>query len=244
MVAAGGVLGREELWPRRLEQVVAATRRRAGDPPGWGLEQWRLLMRHAVVFPELAVVAQALLDPSVQELTVRQAAGGLGRDAGLSDGVVAALSERLGRDWLGGVEAQAAPGALVYWAQAPARQRRRPAGCAPRQDDHRYRVWWVPVAHRPAEASSALQQLAASSDRDRAEHAGETGAPACRTELVANPVDRGKKGSKLHVLSDAQGIPLAIAVSGATMHDSLTLKPLILGIPAVRSRRGHGDSGP
>ncbi|MGX1887499.1 IS5 family transposase [Streptomyces sp. NPDC055287] len=52
-----------------------------------------------------------------------------------------------------------------------------------------------------------------------------------------NPVDRGKKGSKLHVLSDAQGIPLAVAVSGANMHDSLALKPLIRGIPAVRSRR-------
>lgn len=53
-----------------------------------------------------------------------------------------------------------------------------------------------------------------------------------------NPVDGGKKGSKLHVLSDAQGVPLAVAVSGANMHDSLALKPLILGIPAVRSRRG------
>lgn len=53
-----------------------------------------------------------------------------------------------------------------------------------------------------------------------------------------NPVDRGKKGSKLHVLSDAQGVPLTVAVSGANMHDSLALKPLILGIPAIRSRRG------
>ncbi|GHC95885.1 hypothetical protein GCM10010313_01450 [Streptomyces violarus] len=53
-----------------------------------------------------------------------------------------------------------------------------------------------------------------------------------------NPADRGKKGSKRHVLSDAQDIPLAVAVSGANMHDSLALKPLIRGIPAVRSRRG------
>ncbi|MFE2992909.1 IS5 family transposase [Streptomyces sp. NPDC059262] len=53
-----------------------------------------------------------------------------------------------------------------------------------------------------------------------------------------NPVDGGKKGSKLHVLSDVQGIPLAVAVSGANMHDSLALKPHIRGIPAVRSRRG------
>ncbi|WP_374229054.1 IS5 family transposase [Streptomyces sp. DH8] len=53
-----------------------------------------------------------------------------------------------------------------------------------------------------------------------------------------NPVDRGKKGSKLHVLSGAQGLPLAVAVSGANLHDSQAFKPLIPGIPAVRSRRG------
>ncbi|MFD5559032.1 transposase [Streptomyces sp. NPDC127068] len=53
-----------------------------------------------------------------------------------------------------------------------------------------------------------------------------------------NPVDRGRKGSKLHVLSEAQGLPLAVAVSGANLHDSQAFKPLFLGIPAVRSRRG------
>ncbi|AIA08087.1 transposase, IS4 [Streptomyces noursei] len=53
-----------------------------------------------------------------------------------------------------------------------------------------------------------------------------------------NRVDRGKKGRKRHALSDAEGIPLAVAASGANMHDSLALKPLIRGIPAVRSRPG------
>ncbi|MGC5343777.1 IS5 family transposase [Streptomyces sp. DT171] len=53
-----------------------------------------------------------------------------------------------------------------------------------------------------------------------------------------NPVDRGKKGSKLHVLSEAQGIPLAVAVSAANTNDTLGLKPLVLGIPAIRSRQG------
>lgn len=53
-----------------------------------------------------------------------------------------------------------------------------------------------------------------------------------------NPVDRGKKGSKLHVLSEAQGLPPAVAVSGANLHDSQAFRPLILGVPAVRSRRG------
>lgn len=45
------------------------------------------------------------------------------------------------------------------------------------------------------------------------------------------------------MLSDAQGIPLAVAVSGANTHDSLALKPLIRGIPAVRSRRTRTRSG-
>nr|WP_241028811.1 IS5 family transposase [Streptomyces verrucosisporus] len=53
-----------------------------------------------------------------------------------------------------------------------------------------------------------------------------------------NPVDRGKKGSKLHVLSDAPGLPLTLGVSGANVHDSQALLPLVAGIPAVRSRRG------
>ncbi|MFF0477519.1 transposase [Streptomyces sp. NPDC004284] len=53
-----------------------------------------------------------------------------------------------------------------------------------------------------------------------------------------NPVDRCEKGSKLHVLSEAQGLPLTVAVSGANLHGSQAFKPLILGVPAVRSRHG------
>ncbi|MFI6475984.1 transposase [Streptomyces sp. NPDC050516] len=63
-------------------------------------------------------------------------------------------------------------------------------------------------------------------------------APKGGSLVGPNPVDRGKKGSELHVLSDAQGVSFTVAVSGANMHDSLALKPLILGIPAIRSRRG------
>ena len=37
-----------------------------------------------------------------------------------------------------------------------------------------------------------------------------------------------RRGSKLHVLCEAQGIPLAVAVSGANTQDSLALKPLKL----------------
>lgn len=40
------------------------------------------------------------------------------------------------------------------------------------------------------------------------------------------------------MLSEGQGIPPAVAVPAANTHDSQALKPLIRGIPAIRSRRG------
>jgi transposase len=53
-----------------------------------------------------------------------------------------------------------------------------------------------------------------------------------------NPVDRGKSGSKIHVLSDRAGVPLSVAVSAANTNDSYALKPLVMAIPAIKSRRG------
>lgn len=42
----------------------------------------------------------------------------------------------------------------------------------------------------------------------------------------------------MHVLTDGGGIVLAVAVTGANVHDSQALKPLVMAIPALRSRRG------
>ncbi|MBE1463780.1 hypothetical protein H4W33_002792 [Kibdelosporangium phytohabitans] len=53
-----------------------------------------------------------------------------------------------------------------------------------------------------------------------------------------NPVDRGKTGLKIHVLTDRAGIPLPVAVSAANTNDSSALKPVVMAIPAVKSRRG------
>ncbi|MEV8424550.1 IS5 family transposase [Streptomyces niveus] len=44
-----------------------------------------------------------------------------------------------------------------------------------------------------------------------------------------SPVDRGKPGSKMHVLSDANGLPLLVGISAANTHDSLALKPMVEG---------------
>jgi transposase len=53
-----------------------------------------------------------------------------------------------------------------------------------------------------------------------------------------SPVDRGKPGSKIHALSDRGGLPISVGVSAANTHDSRALKPLVMAIPAIKSRRG------
>ena len=85
--------------------------------------------------------------------------------------------------------------------------------------------------------------------RDRLrEHAG----PEKGGLTGPNPVDRGKYGSKIHLITERTGLPLSIGISGANVHDSQALIPLVKGIPPVRSRRGprrrkpgklHADKG-
>nr|WP_189220222.1 IS5 family transposase [Streptomyces ruber] len=67
-----------------------------------------------------------------------------------------------------------------------------------------------------------------------------------------DPTDRGKPGSKIHLITDRNGVPLSLDISGANTHDSLGLQPLVRGIPPIRSRRGprrrrpaklHADKG-
>lgn len=50
-----------------------------------------------------------------------------------------------------------------------------------------------------------------------------------------NPTDRGKAGSKLHLVIDGQGTPLALTVTGANIHDSRQLEATVQAIPGVRS---------
>lgn len=54
-----------------------------------------------------------------------------------------------------------------------------------------------------------------------------------------NPTDRGKLGSKHHLVTDAQGIPLATTLTGANAHDVTQLVPLVDSIPPVRGKPGH-----
>lgn len=53
-----------------------------------------------------------------------------------------------------------------------------------------------------------------------------------------NPTDRGKLGSKIHLITGRNGLPLSLGISGANVHDSQGLQPLVRGIPPICSRRG------
>ncbi len=54
-----------------------------------------------------------------------------------------------------------------------------------------------------------------------------------------SPVDRSKPGSKHHVITDANGIPLASSVTAANVNDITEMAPLFNRIPAVAGKVGH-----
>jgi transposase len=54
-----------------------------------------------------------------------------------------------------------------------------------------------------------------------------------------NPTDRGKAGSKHHLLTDAKGVPLSFALTGANIHDSTQLVPMLAAIDGVRGKVGR-----
>jgi IS5 family transposase len=54
-----------------------------------------------------------------------------------------------------------------------------------------------------------------------------------------NPTDRGKPGTKYHLLTDRNGLPLHVLASAANVHDSRLFEPLLETNSGVRSRRGR-----
>ncbi|MGJ6964948.1 IS5 family transposase [Streptosporangium sp. G11] len=138
-------------------------------------------------------------------------------------------------------------------------------GCAWRQLPPVFGASWQTVNRRFAEWSAArvwaklyriiLDELGARGELDwsrcaidsvsvRAMKGGKLTGP--------NPVDRGKPGSKIHLITERTGLPISVAISAANTHDSQELQPLVRGIPPIRSPRGprrrrpaklHGDKG-
>lgn len=59
-----------------------------------------------------------------------------------------------------------------------------------------------------------------------------------------NPTDRGKNGSKRHLIVDGRGTPLAIYHTGANVHDSEMAVPLVEGIPPIKQPQGRPRKRP
>lgn len=59
-----------------------------------------------------------------------------------------------------------------------------------------------------------------------------------------NPTDRRKPGSKHHVMTDGNGVPLQVQLSGANRHEIKHLLPLIVEVPPVRGKPGRPKSKP
>jgi len=69
-------------------------------------------------------------------------------------------------------------------------------------------------------------------------------APTGGEHTGRNPTDRGKLGSKHHLLVDERGLPLVAQISGAQVHDSRFFIPLIESIPAVKGLAGRARKRP
>ncbi|MER5325483.1 IS5 family transposase [Streptosporangium roseum] len=138
-------------------------------------------------------------------------------------------------------------------------------GCAWRQLPPVFGASWQTVNRRFAEWSAAW--VWAKLYRVMPDELGARGEPdwsRCAIDSVSvravkggdltgpSPVDRGKPGAKIHLITERTGLPIAVAISAANTHDSLALEPLVRSIPPIRSRRGprrrrpaklHGDKG-
>jgi IS5 family transposase len=72
------------------------------------------------------------------------------------------------------------------------------------------------------------------------EHPGKKGG----NKTGANPTDKGKSGSKRHLVSDRRGVPLAVMLSAANVHDSMVFEELVDAIEPIKRPRGRPRKRP
>ena len=63
-------------------------------------------------------------------------------------------------------------------------------------------------------------------------------APKGGSDTGRNPTDRGKSGSKRHVLADEHGVPIAVQISAANVNDGQMVEATLDAIPAEASKNG------
>lgn len=99
-----------------------------------------------------------------------------------------------------------------------------------------HRLWQTILSELQAAGRLSWERAVVDSSSVRAGHGGE--------KTGKSPVDRGKLGSKHHLLVDGRGIPLSTSLTGANRHDITQLLTLVESIPPVRGQRGRPRQRP
>jgi IS5 family transposase len=60
----------------------------------------------------------------------------------------------------------------------------------------------------------------------------------------ANPVDRGKPGSKLHLVCEGGGLPLTVVVTAANVADTTLFAAVLEDVPPMRAPSGRRRARP
>jgi transposase len=60
----------------------------------------------------------------------------------------------------------------------------------------------------------------------------------------AHPVDRGKPGSKLHLVCDGGGVPLSVVVTAANVNDTTMFQAVLADVALVRTPAGRRRTRP
>src|SRR5215831_10454026 len=126
---------------------------------------------------------------------------------------------------------------------------RHPLEDAAEGDGLRLRQYMLATAGVVA-AQGGLEAAASRfADRIASPRPARSGARRCRQRLAPrvargektgpNPTDRRKAGSKHHVLTDANGIPVVARLTSANRHDVTQLLPLVDAIPPLGGRPGR-----
>jgi transposase len=98
------------------------------------------------------------------------------------------------------------------------------------------RLWQSTLAELRAAGKLDWERGAVDSSSVRAGHGGE--------KTGKSPVDRGKLGSKHHLLVEGHGVPLSVSLTGANRHDITQLLTLVEHLPPVRGKRGRPRQKP
>lgn len=88
-----------------------------------------------------------------------------------------------------------------------------------------YRLWQLGLMQLQVEGRLHWQYQSLDSCQTKAPLGGEA--------VGASPVDRAKTGVKRHLLTEAQGLPIGLLVTGANVHDKTQVEPLLAQMPLL-----------